>query len=43
MLVLNESLTVNSGGKTMKKQVIPISYDEYTRIMSKPYKEPLRF
>lgn len=25
------------------RQVIPISYDEYTRLMSKPYKEPLKY
>jgi hypothetical protein len=25
------------------RQVIPISYNEYTRLMSKPYKEPLKY
>lgn len=38
-LIINESLTTNTG----IKQVIPIRYDEYTRLMSKPYKEPLKF
>lgn len=37
-LIINESLITNSG----IKQVIPIGYDEYTRLMSKPYKEPLK-
>lgn len=38
-LMINESLTTSTG----IKQVIPIRYDEYTRLMSKPYKEPLKF
>lgn len=38
-LIINESLTTNTG----IKQVIAIRYDEYTRLMSKPYKEPLKF
>lgn len=38
-LVINETLTTNTG----VKQVIPIRFDEYTRLMSKPYKEPLKF
>lgn len=38
-LMINESLTTNTG----IKQVIPIRYDEYTRLMSKPYKEPLKY
>lgn len=25
------------------RQVVPISFDEYTRLMSKPYKEPLKY
>lgn len=38
-LILNETLTTNTG----VKQVIPISFDEYSRLMSKPYKEPLKY
>ena len=38
-LVINETLTTNTG----VKQVIPIKYDEYSRLMSKPYKEPLKY
>ena len=36
--VLNETLKI--GGKM--RQIIPISFDEYTRLMLKPYKEPLK-
>lgn len=40
---VNESIVLKSGN-TVKgvRQVVPISYDEYARIMSKPYKEPLK-
>ena len=38
-LIINESLITSTG----IKQVIAIRYDEYTRLMSKPYKEPLKF
>ena len=36
---INEAVSTNTG----TKQVIPISYAEYTRLMSKPYKEPLKY
>lgn len=40
---VNESVIVmNAGTMIGIRQVIPISYDEYARIMSKPYKEPLK-
>lgn len=42
MFIINESLYLDDT-KTKIRQVIPISYDEYTRLMSKPYKEPLRY
>lgn len=38
-LIINETLTTDTG----VKQVIPISFDEYSRLMSKPYKEPLKY
>lgn len=38
-LVINEAVTTNKG----TKQIVPISYSEYTRLMSKPYKEPLKY
>ena len=37
-IVINESVKV--GSKT--KQVIPLRYDEYTRLMSKPFQRPLK-
>lgn len=38
-IIINEMLV--SGTKT--RQVIPISYQEYMRLMSKPFKEPLKW
>lgn len=38
-LIINESIVTNTG----VKQIIPIKFDEYTRLMSKPYKEPLKY
>lgn len=38
-LIINETLTTNTG----VKQVVPISFDEYSRLMSRPYKEPLKY
>ena len=42
-VIINEMLLLKSGNdKKGTRQVIPITYDEYTRLMSKPYKEPLK-
>lgn len=38
-LVINETLTTDTG----VKQIVPIKFDEYSRLMSKPYKEPLKY
>ncbi len=38
-VVVNESLKTNAGKYL---QVIPLKYDEYTRLMSKPFKRPLK-
>ena len=38
-LIINESIVTNTG----IKQIIPIKFDEYTRLMAKPYKAPLTF
>lgn len=38
-IVINETITTQSG-KIL--QVIPLRYDEYTRLMSKPFKRPLK-
>ena len=37
-IVINETVKVG----TTYKQVVPLRYDEYTRLMSKPYKRPLK-
>lgn len=43
LVIVNEMLLLkNNGVKKGTRQVIPITYDEYTRLMSKPYKEPLK-
>lgn len=38
-IIINEAVTTNIG----VKQIVPISYAEYTRLMSRPYKEPLKY
>lgn len=40
MFVINESFYI-AGGKP--RQVIPLSFQDYTRVMSKPYKGPLKY
>lgn len=39
MMIIQESIITNNG----TFQVLPIKYDEYARLMSKPYKEPLKW
>lgn len=41
-LIVNEMLYVTKSGKDIPQQVIPLTYQEYNRLMSKPYKEPLK-
>ena len=38
-IVINESVETDKG----PKQILPISYNDYTRLMSKPYKEPVKY
>ena len=38
-LVINEAVDTNEG----TKQIVPISYSDYTRLMSRPYKEPVKY
>ena len=38
-IVINESVKVGN----IIKQVVPLKYDEYLRLMSKPYKRPLKY
>lgn len=42
-MAINESVKVNRNGKIVLLQVIPIKFDEYSRLMSKPYKRPLKY
>lgn len=42
LIVLNERLQVTKGGKTKNYVVVPISYSEYDRIMSRAYAQPLK-
>lgn len=39
LFIVNESVEVG----TNVRQVVPIRFDEYSRLMSKPYKEPLKY
>lgn len=43
LMPINEQLTVTRDGITEYLQVIPIMYDEYRRLMSKPYKRPIKY
>lgn len=43
MMLINEFADVTRGGNTVRLSVIPLNYREYTRLMSKPYKRPLKF
>ena len=43
LMPINEQLTVTRDGTTEYLQVIPIMYDEYRRLMSKPYKRPIKY
>ena len=43
MYAINEMVEVTRGTKTMLLQVIPIKFDEYSRLMCKPYKRPLKY
>lgn len=41
-VVVNETVEFTENNTHQIKQVIPLRYDEYTRLMSKPYKRPLK-
>ena len=52
MMILNEYVTVtrvksegdsNSIQETIRLTIVPINYNEYSRLMSKPYKRPLKW
>lgn len=43
MMIINEKVTVNRGNTTLDLTVVPITFDEYDRLMSKPFKRPLKY
>lgn len=43
MFAINEVAEVTRDGKKVILQVIPIKFDEYSRLMCKPYKRPLKY
>lgn len=43
-LTINEQILLKDGNNVMGiRQVVPLNYEEYQRLMSKPYKEPLKY
>lgn len=43
LVVINEVISLDDDGTPAgTRQVIPITYNEYTQLMSRPYKEPLK-
>lgn len=38
-IIMNESIETNKG----IRQIVPISYNDYSRLMSRPYKEPIKY
>lgn len=43
MFAINEMVEVNRNGKPVLLQVVPVKFDEYSRLMCKPYKRPLKY
>ena len=43
MYAINEMVEVNRNNKKVLLQVVPIKFDEYSRLMCKPYKRPLKY
>lgn len=43
MYAINEMVEVTRNGKTILLQVVPVKFDEYSRLMCKPYKRPLKY
>lgn len=38
-IIMNELIETNKG----TRQIVPISYNDYSRLMSRPYKEPIKY
>ena len=43
LMILNEILDIERNGSKISLQVVPITYKEYSRYMSKPHKRPLKW
>lgn len=43
LMIINEFVDVSRDGKSQRLVVIPLDYKEYSRLISKPYKRPLKF
>ena len=43
MFAINEMVEVSRNNKTVLLQVVPVKFDEYSRLMCKPYKRPLKY
>ncbi len=43
MYAINEIVEVTRNNKEVLLQVVPVKFDEYSRLMCKPYKRPLKF
>lgn len=43
MMAINEMVEVTRGESNVILQIVPIRFDEYTRLMSKPFKRPLKY
>lgn len=43
MYAINEMVEVNRNNKKTLLQVVPVKFDEYSRLMCKPYKRPLKY
>ncbi len=43
MMAINETVEVTRSNSSVLLQVVPIKFDEYSRVMSKPYKRPLKY
>lgn len=43
LMIINEYIIVKRGNQKVRLTVANINYDEYDRLMSKPYKRPLKF
>lgn len=42
LFIINETVKLNTGSNPKYLSIVPVSFDEYNRLMSKPYKCPLK-